>query len=107
MADYKDLVILMKRAALDAVKAQNPCGVYFGQVVSSSPLEVRLSQKIVLDQDMLILPENLTDYDVTITMDGIPRSCTVRNGLKGGDVVAMIRMQGGQRYLIVDKVVSI
>ena len=106
MPDYKDFVTLIKRAAVDAVKAQNPSGVYFGQVVSVSPLEIRLSQKITLDQEMLILPKNLTDFDVDITIEGIRRSCTVHNKLKSGEIVVMVRMQGGQRYLIIDRVVS-
>ena len=106
MPDYRDLVTLIKRAALDAVKAQNPSGVYFGRVISSNPLEIRLSQKIDLDKDMLILPQNLTDYEADITIEGSRRSCTIHNALKKGDIVVMIRVQGGQRYLVIDRVVS-
>lgn len=106
MPDYKDFVSLIKRAALDAVEAQKPAGVYSGTVIGVNPLKVQLNQKIELDDDMLIIPQHLTNYKVDIVMDGYTRDCTVKNALKIGDAVVMVRVQGGQKYLIVDKAVS-
>ena len=75
---------LVKQAAVEAVQAEKPLELRFGSVLSSSPLTVRVEEKILLTSAFLIVPERLTDL------------------LPGGRV-ALLRMQGGGGYLLLDR----
>jgi hypothetical protein len=92
----------IKRAAKDAIEASNLVAVMLGTVTKTSPLEVNVDQRFTLDADFLIVPETLTPYEVNI--DGV--EYIIRRGLEAGDGVILLRMQGGQRYLILDRVVN-
>lgn len=75
---------LVKQAAVEAVQAEKPLELRFGSVVSSSPLTVRVEEKLLLTSAFLLIPERLTD-------------------LLPGDRVALLRVQGGGRYLLLDR----
>ena len=92
----------IRQAALTAVEAAGPVAVIFGTVTSANPLEVNVDQRFTLDADFLIVPESLTRY--VLNIGGV--EYVIRPGLQAGDRVVLLRVQGGQRYLILDKVVS-
>ena len=79
------LTALIKQVALDAFHASKPTALCFGKVESVSPLSVRINQLIVLSSATLI------------------QTSTVKDKLSVGDEVIMIRQQGGQKYLVLDK----
>ena len=106
MFDSNDFLIAIKRAALDAVKSQHPVSICFGNVVSTSPLKITVEQKLTLGKAQLILTRNVTDHDVDITSYGTRNRITIHNALKIGDEVILIKQQGGQKYLVLDKVVK-
>lgn len=95
------LVDLIKQASLGAVEAANPVAVLFGTVTKTNPLEVNVDQRFTLTNEFLIVPEQLTEYRVTINGQNI----IIRRGLQTGDKVLLLRMQGGHRYVILDRVV--
>lgn len=119
----------IKIAALEAVSAACPCEIKFGTVASVNPLAVRLEQRITLSGGMLILPQKFTDHKIRISAGNIAdhyftsddnsgsepvkpphthavgeMEITVHGGLKSGDKLILIRQQGGQKYLIFDKI---
>lgn len=101
----------IKRAAMEAIAASRPCDYRTGTVISTDPLQVKLSQTMILDGDFLDIARNVTDYVTEIETDyGTPeaavRYCQVRNGLKNGEKVLLIRKPGGQRYMVIDRVVD-
>lgn len=128
-----NLVECMKIAALEAMEAAKPCAVMFGIVQSVSPLKVNIEQKLTLDAEQLILTRNVTDYKTKISFDNpsikqefttcdmgetsesqpskisfkqaVKHDITVYNGLSAGDRVIMVRMQEGQRFLVLDRAV--
>lgn len=69
MPDVNELVEALKKAALDAVNSTKPVYVYFGEVVSASPLKVNVEQKMILGEAQLILSRNVTDYKTNITLN--------------------------------------
>jgi hypothetical protein len=79
------LTALIKKVALDAFHASKPTSICFGNVVSTNPLSVRINQLIVLSSATLI-----------------PTSA-VKDKLAVGDEVILIRQQGGQKYVVLDK----
>jgi hypothetical protein len=109
-----NLTNLIKTAARQAVDASNPTHIMFGEVTSVNPLEVNVDQRFNLTADFLIVPESLTRYEVDLshshsysggtTGDGLTTPVVIREGLQVGDKLILIRVQGGQKYVIFDKV---
>ncbi len=126
MPDAVELMKTIKRAALDAVKASKPVEVCFGKVTSASPLKILVEQKLPLGKGQLILTRNVTDFVTEVTVDWATenkgggngyasyethkhpikgrKKITVYNGLVVGDEVILIRQQGGQKYIVVDRI---
>lgn len=129
MPDANELVETLKRAAVEAVEAGKPVNVYFGEVVSASPLKINVEQKMILGEKQLILSRNVTDFKTKITAGNIKNyyytgdvnsgtapvspahvhavgtiDITVHNGLGVGDEVILIRQQEGQRFIVVDRI---
>ena len=69
MADANELVQSLKKAAVDAVDASKPVNVYFGEVRSTSPLEINVEQKMILGEAQLVLTRNVTDFDTMVTIN--------------------------------------
>lgn len=107
----------IKKAGVGAVQAGNPVNVLFGTVTKTSPLEVNVDQRFTLPADLILVPESLTRYEVELqhnhshpngtTGDALTTPIVIREGLQPGDKVILIRVQGGQKYVVMDKVVSL
>lgn len=149
MPDYNTLLNVMKEAGAKASDANNPVNVCFGKVMSASPLKILVEQKITLSSAQLVLTKNVTDHEVSVTVDwstgnalgththGVTgntknggedshnhsvslttgdadlkhsheidgnKKMTIHNALQTGDEVLLLRVQGGQKYIVIDKV---
>lgn len=69
MADAAELVKVIKKAAMDAVKADKPVEVCFGNVISESPLKILVEQKLTLGAEQLVLTKAVTDHWVDIQVN--------------------------------------
>ena len=116
---------MMKLAAMDAYGSSGPADIVFGKVVSISPLEIQLDAKRTLTEEFLVLTSAVRDYAAPVTFDfsttesaggtgaaafashshGIvgTTTVTIHNALQAGDTVIMIRAQGSQKYVVLDK----
>ena len=138
MADFTELIGIIKRAALDAVNAEKPTSIMFGTVVSASPLKINVEQKMTLEAPQLILARNVTDYFIDITVAhkteletehthnvwdsedmevyigvAVPtqhlheymgrKRIRVHNALQIGEEVILIQVQGGQKFVVIDR----
>lgn len=111
MLNANDLLNAIKVASTDAVEASHPCDFLFGKVTSVSPIKVFVEQKMTLTSAQLVLTRNVTDYTVDVSVEenteGLDvKKITIHNGLKIGDEVVLLKKKGGQKYLILDKVVN-
>ena len=88
MRDATDLLNIIKKAAMDAINASQPSDFCFGKVMSVTPLKVLVEQKMTLGNAHLILTE------------------TISKSLTDGDEVVLLKKKGGQKYLILDRVVK-
>lgn len=98
--DSSDLLLLIKKAAMDAVTASKPANIIYGKVLSVSPLQVQLDQQITLGAAQLTIARCLLGYSVTIEgvkVDVIPP-------LAAGELVILARAAGGQKYVILDRI---
>lgn len=131
MITLPNLVELIKIAALDAVNESKPVNLLFGKVISISPLKINVEQKLTLTEEQLILTSNVMDYKTKISFDNpeiknivknysiddvpgsdykltfqekVQNEVTIYNGLKIGDEVILLQIQGGQKFIVLDKI---
>ncbi len=132
--DLSELLQLIKQASKEQVEASKPVAVMVGKVVSVSPLEIQLDQKLKLDEEFLILTKAVVDFSVEMTVDHMTEIHThshqytddsttrttqshthnhaytgrkpfvMHNKLNVGDHVLLLRVQGGQKYVVLDVV---
>ncbi|MGG1444332.1 DUF2577 domain-containing protein [Brevibacillus laterosporus] len=118
------LLNLIKLASNDANGATNPTAIFYGSVTSVKPLEIFVDQRFSLDEDQLVIPERLTLYEVDLshthtytdvtptgtekknTGVALPEKLVIRRDFKVGDTVLLIRVQGGNSYVVLDRVVA-
>lgn len=114
-----DLVRLIKQAAAEAVAAQKPADIRYGTVAGVEPLEILLEQRLMLGAAQLVLPLEMTDHELemeaelvtgdaggdahTHTLSGRMK-IRLMNGLKAGEHVLLLRVPGGQKYIVMGRV---
>lgn len=85
----------------------------FGTVTSASPLKIKISDQIELDDDFLTLGRNVTKHTVKkVTYkdkdNGTDTKRTedieIDGTLKAGENVVMIRRDGGQSFYVLDRI---
>lgn len=84
-----DLAQVIKKAAVDAVKASYPVEVVYGSVVTAEPLTVKIGQQLTVEKNFL----NLSD--------GI-RTSIASGKITPEDRIILIKHQGGQRFTAID-----
>lgn len=124
--DINTLVKAVKRAAIDAVNAAKPVSYCLGEVISTAPLKISVDQKMTLTAAQLILTNAVRDYVVYMTVDHSTeetsggsgdsafsshshkyigkKKYTVHLGLKTGEKVILLRCDGGQKFIVFDRV---
>lgn len=126
-----DLLNIIKKASVEAIDASNPTSVLFGKVISTYPLKISIEQRMTLTQEFLILTKNVTNYEINIEMNVSTENTelhasiedknidmthnhnilknikvTIDNELKINDDVILLRMQGGQKYIVLDRLIK-
>lgn len=100
-----NIVDLIKQAALEITEMQKNMIAIAGTVLNTSPLTIQVDQKLTLEQDELVLLRTVKNYQTQIYIPNYgTQSCTVKNELAAGDTVLLLRWQGGQKYIVLDKV---
>ncbi len=82
------MIEIIKKAAVEAIETSKPVTIVFGKITSMVPLKINIEQKLILGPEQLLLTD------------------TIKNNINTGDNVILIRQQGGQKYIVLDKVVS-
>lgn len=95
-------------------------------MISVSPLKIQVSAKSIYTEKMLILTRNVTDFEVDMTVSHITenraggsgdpafashnhdykgkKKFKVHNALILGDEVVLGRVQGGKRFVVLDRI---
>jgi hypothetical protein len=77
------LLRAIKRAAVDAVNASDPCCVYIGTVESRMPLRINVGDRFCLNANLLTMANTASP-------------------IKDGSEVILLRVQGGRKYILLD-----
>lgn len=104
--DINNLVRLIKKAAVEAVEASSPFAMKIGEVTSVNPLKISINQKIAIPASQLMLTNAVRDHSVYMTAaggDGEREKYTVHLGLKTGEKVLLLRCDGGQKFIVLDR----
>lgn len=127
-----DMLDVIKYISLGVMNSSQLVNIFRGTVTSVSPLEIMINQKVVLSMPFLILTNAVKDHDVDIMVswetvnnthqhengnDGKPtdehthnhmvwgrKRITIYNGLTLGEEVLLLRLQGGQDYVVLDRI---
>lgn len=103
---YSGIIPIIKQAAIDAVNSTQPVQFVFGTVTSVSPLKIQVTPKLTLGAGNLVVVGSLSKQSTTTTVNGSKVTVTFDNSLKKNDSVILARMQGGNKYLVLDKAVN-
>lgn len=81
------LLRAIKQVSQGVNDSQSPVVVLFDTVEKIDPLEVNIEQKLSLTEEFLIIPEAVQKYD-----------------FEEGNKLLLLRMQGGNSFVILDRV---
>lgn len=79
-----NLIETIKRIAINAVAATKPVEIIYGIVVSVEPLLIKLSQNQIYPKDYFVISSGGGSFAI-------------------GDILILLRVQGGQQFLIYGK----
>lgn len=77
---------MIKQIAAGVFEAKKPVEVCFGTVQSLSPFKIRIDQKKILGKEYFIVRAGVTAQSFEV-----------------GNTLILLRVQGGQQYLIYDR----
>ena len=123
-----DLLEIIKQAGIEAMEAAKPVKVMFGEVKSVKPLMIMVEQKLPLTEEFLILTYAVKDHWRDMTVDHLTENASggsgdsayashnhaykgrkkflIHNDLMVGEHVLLLSMQGGQKFIVLDRVVT-
>lgn len=124
--DANNWIKMMKRAAVEAVEARKPFAMCLGEVTQASPLKISVDQKMTLTAAQIMLTDAVRDHTVFMTVDHTTESKSggsgdnafashnhaykgkkafvVHRALKKGEKVILLRCDGGQKFIVLDRV---
>jgi len=131
LSKYSPLLEVIKQASADTMNAAKPFALTYGTVTGTAPLAIRIDQKLELGPAQLLLTSAVRDHSVEMTVShwtedetshahevsggGVAqptshrheykgrKAFTMHLGLKMGEEVLLLRVQGGQKYIVLDR----
>lgn len=120
------LLSAIKKASSDLIQNMDMCDWTVGLVTQIAPLIITIEDKLPIPEEFLILTKNTCDWSVDMTVDHVTeeksggggyaefashsheykgrKTYLVHNALVVGDQVLLIRKQGGQKFIVLDRV---
>lgn len=120
------LLEVIKQIAIQSVNASRPVIFVQGEVIQVNPLIIRVEQKAELPAEFFILTHLVKDYYVDITVRHTTenraggsgdaefashnhnyrgrKKIIMHNALCVGEYVHLAQVQGGQKYIVLDRV---
>lgn len=116
------MISLIKQAAIEAVEQSSPTTIAYGIVTKINPLEINVEQRMNIPEEMILLTSNVIDKEVEVVVNDEVEEAGVnphkhsykgnkkhihKNSLKAGEKVLLLRVQGGQKYIVLDRLVEV
>lgn len=101
MIEYMALIKAIKQIVKEQLESEKLTDMFIGYVSSESPLEIKLSEKITLSGELLVVPEYFAKKTYSVTGADHTHTLEIDNSLKTGDVVTLLRVQNGCRFIVI------
>ncbi|VTY47494.1 DUF2577 domain-containing protein [Veillonella parvula] len=123
--EYFKIVNIIKEIASTVIQNGEPMEVIVGEVVSASPLEIKIDPKLTIPEENIVLTKNTSEWTMEMSVDHVTENRSggggyaefashnheykgrkkylVHNQLVVGDKVIMLKETGGQRYIALDR----
>ena len=88
----KHISDVMKEIARSCIDQKVSASAAFGNVVSTAPLQVKVEERLLLDESILVLPRELQRRTQTVTIGGYTGEVVIYPGLKTGDKVLVLHL---------------
>lgn len=96
------LAAMLKKMSLRTSELSD---MVYGTVTGTSPLKIRVdNMEFDIDSRFFILSRMVKNLTITVTIDGKSGSAQVFRSLQTGDRVAMLRVQHGQKFYVLERV---
>ncbi len=108
----------VQEIAVKAVSGMKPAEIRIAEVRRATPLQVYLPGLFIISEEALTLTQNVTNYEIEVEVDWETETSSnhkhsikgkktikINNGLKVGEKVLIFRSQGGDKYIVIDKLV--
>lgn len=124
-SEYMKIVNTIKEIASTVIQNGEPMEVIIGEVVSTSPLGIKIDPKLTIPEENIILTKNTSEWTMEMSVDHVTENRSggggyaefashnheykgrkkylVHNQLVVGDKVIMLKETGGQRYIALDR----
>lgn len=124
-SEYMKIVNTIKEIASTVISTGEPMEVIVGEVVSVSPLSIKIDPKLTVPEENIILTKNTSEWTMEMSVDHVTenraggggmaefashnhdyvgrKKYLVHNQLVMGDKVIMLKETGGQRYIALDR----
>ena len=123
--EYFEIVNIIKEIASTVIQNGEPMEVIVGEVVSASPLEIKIDPKLTIPEEIIVLTKNTSEWTMEMSVDHVTENRSggggyaefashnheykgrkkylIHNQLVVGDKVIMLKETGGQRYIALDR----
>lgn len=90
--------------------------IHFGVVTSADPLRIKIDSKFEIGMQFLILTNDVRDYETKISFPQLnpdsdgdtltikEEKATVKNALKKGENVVLLKFPNGKKYVVLTRV---
>lgn len=123
--EYFKIVNIIKEIASTVIQNGEPMEIIVGEVVSTSPLEIKIDPKLTIPEENIVLTKNTSEWTMEMSVDHVTENRSggggyaefashnheykgrkkylIHNQLVVGDKVIMLKETGGQRYIALDR----
>lgn len=125
--DASEFVRALRGVVGSQLASYNLTEYRIGEVISDAPLEIKISDRITLNESKLILTEQVLDKKLDLThvhqvlgstevinahqhpidfdsQKALTTLITITEGLKAGDFVHMLSVMRGQKFIVLSKI---
>ena len=123
-----NLLEVIKQIVTETVNAGNPADYLYGEVMTVNPLSIKVDQKQILSEQFFVLTWAVKDHYIDMTVDHLTENAAggsghaayashnhpyvgrktflVHNDLSVGEHVVLGIVRGGQKLIVLDRVVT-
>lgn len=106
------MIDVIKEIASNVLYSHNFSSFYTGVVTNTSPITIALEDGLVIDENFILLSRCVTNFEekgkIELTVCEAPKqwydfNLVWEKALEVGENVVLVKENGGQRYLVVDR----